>query len=437
MQFIKAHLISLLCGVGALAALAVGIVGTMSTSVVDKMNERVSDTGARDIRSLASNSRNERIIEAERAKGEKFEEEYQKTLAAARGINQRGPLMAGVFPKPEKPSTGFEFIQAYGRACRRLPIELIAGTLPTAEEVEEENQNVLDLQALEAEQREEGGETAPAITRRNAAAPRARAAPAFAGGVVPMGAGGRRSARTAGGRFGGGAGTAVPSRSVGGGEPKYDPLYRANVTKAKSICCYVDEIEITFHVSPIVNVTSAPPPDQMWFAQVSLWLQQDVVAAIARTNEAAARQQVTDGDACVEQMPVKRIELLRVLGYQMPGGFLAFPGGDAGGVRSESFTGQTCNDQFDVVRFVLVVVVDQRDVLQLIDQISRQNFYQCVGAGYSMVSPADAQAGYLYGTEPVVRVRLEFEGYMARAVYKPLMPAEIRELLGADKGDEG
>jgi len=213
-----------------------------------------------------------------------------------------------------------------------------------------------------------------------------------------------------------------------------DPEHCACVLHARRIRCYAGPE--SFHVSPIVDVTSAPPPGQMWFAQVSLWVQQDLVAAIARVNEAAARQ-VTDSEACVEQMPVKRIELLRVLGYQAPGGLLPFSGGETGGVRSESFTGQTCNDQFDVVRFMLVVVVDQRDVLQLVDQISRQNFYQCIGAGYSMVNPDDAQHGYLYGPEPVVRVQLEFEGYMARAVYQPLMPAEIRKMLGADEGDDG
>jgi hypothetical protein len=226
----------------------------------------------------------------------------------------------------------------------------------------------------------------------------------------------------------------TPARVASGGEPKYDPVYRANVTKAKDIRCYVDPA--TFHVSPIVSVTSAPQPDEMWFAQVSLWVQQDLVAAVARVNEAAARQ-VTDDDACVEQMPVKRIELLRVLGYQTAGGLLLFPGGETGVGRSESFTGHTCNDQFDVVRFMLVVVVDQRDLLQLIDQISKQNFYQCIGASYSMVSPDDARHGYLYGTEPVVRAQLEFEGYMARAVYLPLMPAKIREALGVGEGDHG
>jgi hypothetical protein len=208
----------------------------------------------------------------------------------------------------------------------------------------------------------------------------------------------------------------------------------ASVVHARRIRCYAGPE--SFHVSPLVETNTVPTPDQMWYAQVSLWIQQDVVDAIARLNEAVARQ-VGDGRAHVGHMLVKRIELLRVLGYQTAGGLLLFPGGETGVGRSESFTGHTCNDQFDIVRFMLVVVVDQRDLLQLIDQISKQNFYQCIGAGYSMVSPDDARHGYLYGTEPVVRARLEFEGHMARAVYKPLMPAGIRKLLGADKGGGG
>ena len=41
-----------------------------------------------------------------------------------------------------------------------------------------------------------------------------------------------------------------------------------------------------------------------------------------------------------------------------------------------------------------------------------------------------------YGTEPVVQVTLEFEGYMAREVYSGLMPPPVRELLGVRGGGD-
>jgi hypothetical protein len=212
-----------------------------------------------------------------------------------------------------------------------------------------------------------------------------------------------------------------------------DPTHYAYVVQARRMRCYVGPG--SFQVNPALEANTIPSAEQLWFAQVTLWVQQDVVAAIARLNEAAA-QTGTEDVPCVEHMPVKRIVRLRVLGYQMPDGLLRFPGSDATGEIGAPFTGHTCDEQFDVVRFSLDVVADQRDVLRLIDEIGKRNFCQCVGADYSAVNDADAQEGYLYGSEPVVRMRLKFETYMARAVYEPLMPAGIRRLLGIS-GDDG
>jgi hypothetical protein len=94
-----------------------------------------------------------------------------------------------------------------------------------------------------------------------------------------------------------------------------------------------------------------------------------------------------------------------------------------------------CDDQFDVIRLTLSVALDQRELLKLIDALSKQNFYQCVNAEIAAVTAANTPAGYLSGTAPTVRATLDFEGYLSRAVYKPLMPTEIRKAVGAEKGD--
>jgi hypothetical protein len=231
-----------------------------------------------------------------------------------------------------------------------------------------------------------------------------------------------------------------PSISIrASGEPKYDPVYRARVSKAKSILCYYDEAT-TFQVAPLVLSETAPTPEQMWFAQVGLWVQQDVVEAIAELNREAANR-VVEGDPCVADVPVKRLVCVRVLGYDVPKsdtvttGRIPFPMSDMGGmpnaVGGPSLTGRKSDEQFDVVRFVVSVVVDQRDLLELIGRISRVNFYQCLNARYDAVDhEAEIAQGYFYGTNPVVRATFEFEGYMAREVYQPLMPAEVCKLLG-------
>ena len=135
------------------------------------------------------------------------------------------------------------------------------------------------------------------------------------------------------------------------------------------------------------------------------------------------------------KMPVKRIEMIKILGYLTEKGkTVLFPSLGRGSSTSSgtdipvSFTGRKSDDQFDVIRFRLVAIVDLTDLPLLIDRITRENFYQLVGASYTIVEIGPDgydNDGYLYGPEPVYRVQLEFEGYMARKVYKEMMPAQV------------
>jgi len=223
--------------------------------------------------------------------------------------------------------------------------------------------------------------------------------------------------------------------SVSSDEPKYDPLYRARVSKAKSILCYYDD-QTTFHHFPFETQEGAPTPQEMWCAQVALWIQEDVVEALASLNREAANR-VADTDACVEHVPVKRLVLVRVLGYDTskPEGRFNFPTEASrdmpSGAGGPSPTGRKCNEQYDVVRFVVSVIVDQRELLRLIDRLSQANFYQCLGVRYEAVDhESEAALGYFYGTAPVVKATLECEAYMLREIYEPLMPTSVREMLG-------
>lgn len=449
LQFFKTHLVSLLCGVFALGFIAVGVLGVTSGKVVRAMKEELNRTRATQMASLRRNPQNEQTIAAEQQRAKRFEEEYERTVAAARQINRREVLMPGVFPVPEKAATPYEFRELYARHLLKvLPSRLKAGTAPTEAEIREAQQDVAELIALEAEQRAEeeaeeaGGRRPPAVAR----APGPGRVPPLGGGrtrtpgLVPGG----RTAPEMAPRMGGppagrvgpglGMGSVAPTRS---GDPKYDPVYRARVSKAKSVLCYYDEN--TFHVWPFVHETAAPSAADMWFAQVALWVQEDVVRAIAELNQEAA-DAVTGGNACVEHVPVKRLVAVRVLGYDTgkPESHLNFPVDTLPPtVYGPSFTGRHSNEQYDVVRFVVVAVVDQRDVLQLIDRISRANFYQCIGSSYEAVDlNAEMSLGYLYGTDPVIRATLVFEGYFARDVYEEKMPPAVRELLGITAGGQ-
>ena len=438
LEFIKTYFITLLCVLVAIGAVVVGVMGASSDKVVKEMKAEISKTGASSIRSLMSNPKNPKIIEAEKQRGKLFEQEYKKTVAKADAINKRDVLMAGVFPKPEKAATPFKFKEAYSRTMAVLYKQIDADTLPTPAEIQEEEQNIQDLLVLEAEQKaeEQGAEEpkTPAVARGTPGRP------GLGPRGVPLGRPGM--GLRMGGRMAGGVGMGRPGMAAQPGgpnlaavdrsKPKYNPVYRAQVKKALSIRCYYDPE--TFHVSTIVDDPAAPPPDQMWYAQVGLWVQQDIVKAIAAMNERAAAA-VTEGDPCVENVPVKRLVLLRVRGYEVGGKVGEIPflarGNTTPPPPEVSPTGRKCNEQYDVVRFVVIVVIDQRDVLRLIDEICRVNFYDCIDFNYEAVDQQAAMAeGYFYGTAPVVQATYEFEGYMLREIYQPLMPAAVRTLLG-------
>ncbi len=443
LEFVKTYFITILCVLVAIGAVVVGVMGASSDKVVKEMKAEISKTGASSIRSLMSNPKNPKIIEAEKQRGKLFEQEYKRTVAKANAINKRDVLMPGVFPKPAKAATPFKFKEAYSRTMAVLYKQMDADTLPTPAEIQEEEQNIEDLVLLEAEQKaEEQGEEqtkTPVVAGARPGMGRPGMTPRGFPGVGRPGLGPRGAMMPGVGRPGmgrpgmtaaqpGGPNLAAIDRS----KPKYNPVYRAQVKKALSILCYYDPD--TFHVSPLVDDPAAPPPDQMWYAQVGLWVQQDVVKAIATMNRRAA-EAVTQGDPCVENVPIKRLVLLRVRGYEAGGKTGEIPFLARGNVTppapEASLTGRKCNEQYDVVRFVVVVVIDQRDLLQLIDEICRTNFYDCIDFNYEAVDQQAARAeGYFYGTAPVVKATYEFEGYMLRQIYQPLMPAAVRTLLG-------
>lgn len=481
MQFIKTNWIILVSGVVMIGSLVVAWMGTSSDVVVKEMQQEASRIGASNIRRLSSDPKNEESIRAAEEAVKRFQEEYKKTFEIANSINKREPLMAGVFPKPARSSTPLKFIEGYRAKLEALPRRMDADTLPTPEEIADEEQNVLDLLALEAEQKEEetideqgrqpelavgprgGGLVPGGLSPRGGFSPRGGLSPrggmAPGGGLSPRGgmapggglspggglapAGGRFSAR--GGLAPGGR-SASPNLRAASGEPKYDPVYRARVNKALSLRCYVEPFETgtrlspTFHISPIIQSSSAPSPEDMWYAQVSLWVQQDVADAIARLNNEAARK-VKDASICVEQMPVKRLKLVRVGGYDLASGPIEFPSLGVSGPRTgevtDTFTKRTSNDLYDVVHFRIVAVVDQRFIPELVNAISTTNYYVNTSMSLAAVDRNQDQnvEGYFYGTAPVVQVTLDFEGYLLREAYQELMPPAVRKLLGIKTGD--
>lgn len=441
LEFLKTHAISLACAGVALGAIIVAVLGMSGQATIVKlMNEKLGSSGANSIASLRGNPKNPEVIEQEKKRGQAFEADYKRTVDEAKRINERTPLMDKVFPKTDQAALTYAFKSAYQKEVEQLPGKLSAGTLPDDFEIAEEKSNVEELQQQEAEKdvetktdRTKPGDVTPppAIAPPTIASDFGGGSGRISGDGEFIGGGGRVGG--GGGDFAGGGRTGGISMDVGPNtEPKYNWIYRARVAKARNIRCYVDRG--TFQMHPLVSMTGQPKPEEMWLAQVSLWIQQDVVNAVASLNREAAKA-VQDGEAYVEHSPVKRLSSVRVRGY-VADRLLPFPSlGDAGMGESSmttSFTEKKCNEQFDVIRFDVLAVVDQRESLRVIDAITKANFNKLLALEYTAVDRRidQDQLGYFYGTAPVIQMRMEFETYMARDVFDALKPKEVAAMLG-------
>ena len=98
-------------------------------------------------------------------------------------------------------------------------------------------------------------------------------------------------------------------------------------------------------------------------------------------------------------MPVKDVISIRVSsGYVIPeaGEFAgAAPSGYAEARPPETgdtvFTGSVTSEHYDVVQFTVKLVMDQRDIPQLISELTANSFYTVLRSAYQVVSPPNVK----------------------------------------------
>jgi len=219
-----------------------------------------------------------------------------------------------------------------------------------------------------------------------------------------------------------------------------------------------------------VAVSPSPSPINddtlLWRAQLSLWIQQDIAAAIRRTNEGYRRWHGGKGrEKGVPSSAVKRLLSTRVLGYVVnrsgtgadgalvaPGmdmdGGMGIPAGDAGtgvnlsylgagstggapgtgGPTVPKLTGRHCNPIYDVVHYEFTAIVAATELVRLEKNLMAQNNHTILrvettrvgakadntGGDRGMVRVGNMGVGgpvvdenlFYYGTDPVVQVRI-------------------------------
>ena len=421
MQFLKRNWFLLLCGLISLSSVGamMGFVGCMA-EIEGRMAESASLY--RTLDGQGSNPQNAETIAHILEVTERVKNEQSEVLDKAIQANRREPLRTDCFPTmSDRNIVPFAFLKDYRNAFPKMmrqlnplaPADVTNFDQPNPDDFALWEEELARRQGAEIEQ--EGATVRPGLACRSGAA-RGRM-------TEPL----------------------TPEQRA-----MEDSMQMASIEKSRVLQCYVGLQSFQLH--EIYYQSGTFTEGDMWAAQVLLWIQQDVVAALARVNEAAAvainaRNTTLPAGAAptpvdVTTMPVKHLASLELM---LPDQIyeIGMGGDSAGGLPdfdSVSFTGRSSNADFDVVPFKVVLIIDQRDLALVLNEIARANFYTALNVNYTAVpSPTreDAAVGYLYGHEPIVLADLDFEGYFFREAYHHRWPKEgPREVEPGEPLDE-
>lgn len=386
MNFIKQHLILLVSGVVAAASIGLAVFGVLSMSkITGRMDASVSLWRSLDsARQSRGGAINPQAITALETAVNETKANYEKIRDEAEKVNAREPLRDGIFPELQQRSLAFAFRRAYREAIDGLPALLKGGPKPSSVDID---------------------------NWRMALQEQARAA---------------------------GAGVFAPQQID---DPiKIDPAARASIDRARKIRCYAGLD--SFDVRPLYSAADEPTLAQMWDAQMSLWIQRDVVDVIAAINDEAAAKLP---NANVLNMPIKRIVGIRVGEYvperqtaavvrstreRASSDEVAPPPSDPDDV----FTGRKPNSLYDIVYFRTQFVVDSRIVQEVIERIAEKNLYTPIQVAMHEVERSDNFRDYLYGPDPVVELDIAYEALFLRDAYERLMPDAVLDQIEGGTG---
>ncbi len=417
MEFLKRQLFFILCGIAAAAGVGLGVWGLQSSKKIEQeLNSAKSVYNQ--LNSLGSNPVNKLHIDAEQERINLVVEDRNAIVDKAIEINRWEPLVPGYFPTCSS-DLEEQFQLAYREGISELLDSLNWGSPADRDDIE----IMKDEIAKEQRDREFGdaGASLPEFV-----------GPPYSQGMVLTKAG-----------------------------ASIDPVARAHMQKAQTIWCYaidpyVEEemgkrppsLQVEREVVNTIGTSKIPSRPVMWRAQVTYWIQADVIRAIKEVNEQAAEEfrtrqkSVAEGERrspWVGIMPVKDIVSIRVsdyalldlvppTGYQPDDAKKMTEASETPGTNFGTFTNLAGDTDYDVIQFSVKLVMDQRDIPRLIEAISKDRFHTLYRMAYSSLPPNRIMQGRIYGEEPVVLVVMDFETIMLADIYRnpdnPLMPAE-------------
>lgn len=410
MDFLRRNLFMILTAVASLTGIALAAKGLSAMpQVVEELEKgkKLYD----DLAKLKNRPVNPRRIEIERSRIDATRRDRESVFTDAKALTDYQLLVPDAFPNGDDNDLR-EFQKQYGLAMDKLFEPLIAGQPATSADIDVMRDKIVDEQYRTREKGLDSEETAAAAV--------AKGPPRTPAGVL----------------------TASGARN--------DPAARAHIAAARKIHCYTttyrtsNQLKTTasldFHVGLIdTGTVDAPFPEDAWAAQVGYWIQKDVIDAIVEVNEEAAQQAKDRGEErWVGMMPVKEIVSLRVSeNYVLPDDDTEYDGATAEGfsaalppgTATKVYTLRASRDTYEVMQFSVKLVMDQRDIFRLIQELTTNSFHTLLRIGYSSLPPNRSMQGKIYGSEPTVLVVMDFETIMLGEVFRPLMPPVVCEML--------
>lgn len=423
-QWIKLNLTLVICGTLAAVSIVLIALGMFLPEAQAKLDtdKRVYD-GLQSVRTKAAN---ERVIEDIRRKQNEIRRNVQAFLASAARTTPRTLLHANVFPKVSERHNARQFKEACDRKRGELLAMLNAKDRPDEIDISDFRERIRWALQREAEQEGKLGTFLP-------------------GGMNSSVPGAGRGARDTGGwstRGIGGGAAAIPEDVTPEEWIKQDAEAGASVERCREIHMYANDDAF----DPLCRISDQyPSADVMWAAQVSLWIQEDIIQVLARLNKEVA-DQLPEEERYVANLPIKHLLYIALSDPLAPGGEtysgrqVSRSGVSASSLEepvappsTPSFTKREVGETLDVINVAVGLVIDANHLLKVIDGIGDSGFYTPLLVSYEAVPYDPNLRGYIYGPAPVIRVRLEFEHCILRdkltigdKQYVELMPESIK-----------
>ncbi len=423
--WVRLNLTMVICGSVAAVSVVAIVLGMLLPDVQASLQKDKSVYDS--LKTAAGSAINEAVIEKHRQMQQDVRRRLQRYIAEASRTRDYVPVHPEVFPavRPDRQNAPFEFRETVRRKQRDLLELLKAKDRPTDEEVRD-YENKLKADAKKEERLRGGGIPAPGmpvmpgegLLDRGAAPVRGRLPADGMGGAIDR-------SRTL---------LEIPAEQL----IRENPASGLAVMIARSIYCYASPASLV--PQPVLTEQGQPSLESMWRSQVSIWVQEDVIGALAQFNAAVA-DALPEDQRWVGHLPVKHLVGFTISSMQLApaggaAGGAAAVGGEPGGRMSgggvsgnpgevTGFIKRTRQPDIDVVRFQLDLVVEAPRLIEVLEVIAAAGFYTPTRVTYAEVPPNLTLTDYVYGPAPVIRTQVSYEGCLLRSKYARWIPAQL------------